>query len=107
MTRDEAQRAAEEWANAWIAKTTGWPPGPLAVLRLFIIDSYLACFDAMTKGEPEAYIVRGTNEDEPSPEEFHWIKEEAEISLADMYRSANFRIVPVRLIICEEKDGKS
>ena len=57
MDRDEAKKMAEEYAETQLAKTTGYTREDLVILRLWAIDSWMACYDAMTKGEADGWCA--------------------------------------------------
>ena len=52
MDRDEAKKMAEEWFNEKVNERPNEPWGDVDV-----IESFLACYDAMTKGEADGWCA--------------------------------------------------
>lgn len=64
MTREEARKLAEKYADTrWGTKeqarklSVEWNPQMYDAERQETVLAYMACYDALTKGEPECWVV--------------------------------------------------
>lgn len=114
MTKDEAMKKAAEWAQACSDLVTHISGGISClddVTREYIRDSYMKCFNDMTSGKPDGWAVfspdgsvveKGISK--------HGPLNAGEMSLSINYQSQKdkwaqegWRIVPVKLLVMEEK----
>jgi hypothetical protein len=96
MTRDEAKKLAEHWVDTWRSSRH-------LTMREYGVEAFMACFDALTKGEADGYVA------ERKLDAFRaiWldsIKIHDSIEAASDVVEAGDRIVPVKLL---ELEGSS
>lgn len=94
MTRDEAQRAAEEQS-----KRNGKGRGELGAYRQGLYEGFMNCYDAMTKGPCDGWLVQNGK---------HQIFAGNVPALQHTLMSIDHpgKVTLVKLIPCEDKDGK-
>lgn len=105
MTRDEAKKLAEEWAE------TKHPTDRIPNFRKkAAVEAWMACYDALTKGEPDGYcawhpFTQGWTHDESRSLHLYKHIQGAEYDLKDL--SSRFErnldkdrwtIVPVKIL---------
>lgn len=101
-TRDEAKKLADKYAadNKSVHGCIECEDGGYSS-EDDLVKAWMACFDALTKGDPDAWALQETDEDSA----VKWVNMDIQFNRGDLsfYKEdhPNWRIVPVKILELE------